>query len=80
MPKKTSSVLESVPLLHDMDGAEYSEYGFKCNFWDVRRYATQLVIGIPRVAMIFPGPLRLLECSVCQFLVFPASLSSPKVY
>ena len=37
-------------------------------------------IGIPRVAMIFPDPLCLLECFVCQVLVFPTSLSSPKVY
>ena len=35
-----------------MDVAEYSEYGFKCNFWDVRQWVTQSVIGIPRVAMI----------------------------
>ena len=27
---------------------------------------------------IFPDPLSLLECSVCQVIVFPTSLSSPK--
>ena len=47
-----------------MDVTEYSENGFKRNFWDVRQWVTQSVIGIPlteahaklhlRVAMIFP--------------------------
>ena len=81
--------MKSVPSFHDMDVAEYSKNEFKCNFWDVRQWVTQSVIRIPlrrmpnfilRVAMIFPDPLSLLECSVCQVLVFPASLSSPKVY
>ena len=63
-----------------MDVAKYSEYGFEYNFCDVRQWVTQSVIGIPRVAMILPDPLCLLECSVCQVLVFPASLFSPKVY
>ena len=30
-----------------------------------------------RVAITFPDPLSLLECSVCQVLVFRATLSSP---
>ena len=72
-----------------MGVAENSEYGFKCNFWNVQQWATQS--GNPnssyaqaklrlRVAMIFPDPLSLLECSVCQVIVFPVSLSSPEVY
>ena len=32
------------------------------------------------VAMIFPDPLRLIECILFQVLVFPASLSSPAKY
>ena len=68
MPKKTSSV-ESVLSLDHVDVAEYSEYEFKCNFWDVWQWVTRSVIGIPRVAMIFPDPLRLLECSVCKVFV-----------
>ena len=69
-----------MPSLDDMDVAEYSEYEFKCNVWDVQQWVTQSVIGIPRVAMIFSDPLHLLECSVCQASVFPVSLSSPIVY
>ena len=67
--------------------AEYSKIGFKCNFEDVLQWVSQSVIGIPlrrmpnfiyvRVTMIFPDPLSLIECSVCQVLVFPANLSSP---
>ena len=37
MTKKTSSIEERA---FDMDMAEYSEYGFKCNFWDVRQWVT----------------------------------------
>ena len=33
--------LKSVLSLHDMDVVEYFEYGFKCNFWDVRQRVTQ---------------------------------------
>ena len=29
--------LKSVPSLHDMDVAECSKNGFRCNFWDVRQ-------------------------------------------
>ena len=38
--------LKSIPSLHDMDVTEYSKNGFKCNFWDVRQWVTQPVIGI----------------------------------
>ena len=38
--------LKSLPTLHDMDVEGYSEFGFKCNFWDLRQWATQSVIGI----------------------------------
>ena len=44
------------------------------------KYDTELPKLYLCVAMIFPDPLSLLECSVRQVLVFPASLSSPVVY
>ena len=33
--------LKSVPSLHDMGVAENSEYGLKCNLWDVQQCDTQ---------------------------------------
>ena len=38
--------LKSVHSLQDLHVAEYSEYGFKCNFLDVRQRVTQSVIEI----------------------------------
>ena len=47
MLEKNILSLKKVPSLNDMDVAEYSEYGFKCNFWDVRQWVTQSVTGVP---------------------------------
>ena len=56
-------------MLHGVDVSEYSEYGFECNFWDVRQCVTQSVISyydLPRSSST-PGmvcvPSRLLTLS-----------------
>ena len=48
--------------LHDMDMTEYSEYGLKCHFWDVR----QLFLGACQTSFSSDllRSLSLLECSV----------------
>ena len=50
----------SVPSLHDMDVAEYSENGFKCNFFG----CAAMIRSFSGSYMIFPDPFSLLECSV----------------
>ena len=68
--------LKSVPLLHGVDVSEYSEYGFECNFWDVRQWVTQSVISyydLPRSSSP-PGmvcvPSLLFFLLVCLALKF----------
>ena len=43
---KNITSLKSIPSLHDVDEAEYSEYGFKFYFWDVQQRFIQSVYGI----------------------------------
>ena len=60
-----------------MGVAENSEYGFKCNFWDVQQWATQsgnqnssyaqATLHL-RLAMIFPDPLNSWNVLCAKFL------------
>ena len=52
-----------------MDMTECSKNGFKCNFWDVRQWVTQSVIGIPlrrqQAPMVFSLYLVYLSTAAC---------------